>query len=359
MRPKFAFLIDVVGTCNLRCPSCPVGNFSEARGGSGLMAPALLDRILAKAVSECRLTSVALYNWAEPLLHPRLPELIRIVNSYRAGCLLSSNLNVLKDIDAVLAAQPRELRISVSGFHQQTYGITHRGGRIERVKRNMVELAVARRRTGSKTRIRVAFHRYLDNQQDERAMRKFAESLGFDFVPLWAYLMPLEKNLAYLGDTSTAATITAEDRALIDRLALHPHDASQVAIPHRDAPCKLRDAQMAIDFQGRVMLCCMVYDRQSYSLGPYLDSSLAELQQAKHRHSLCGRCMRKGLHVVAVQGAPEFEEVAVDRIQQSHPDRRVEDLPACPTGREPRGLRRFASHVAEEVRRGVSKLQRQ
>jgi hypothetical protein len=92
----------------------------------------------------------------------------------------------------------------------------------------MRELAAARHRTRSKTKIRVAFHRYLNNFADELAMRSFAESLGFEFQPLWAYLMPLEKNLAYLGEDCTDATITAADEQLIDRLALHPRDASDV-----------------------------------------------------------------------------------------------------------------------------------
>ena len=71
-RPQMAFYIDVFGFCNLRCPSCPVGNWSDdpAVFHHGLMSKELLGAILDKAMRECRVRSVGLFNWTEPLLHP-------------------------------------------------------------------------------------------------------------------------------------------------------------------------------------------------------------------------------------------------------------------------------------------------
>ena len=40
LRERWQFYVDVVGTCNLRCPSCPVGN-SDAKVPTGTMAPEL------------------------------------------------------------------------------------------------------------------------------------------------------------------------------------------------------------------------------------------------------------------------------------------------------------------------------
>src|SRR5437763_15875456 len=78
---SFIFYIDVFSYCNLRCPSCLVG----ARYGAlsewprGLMSQDLLGRILDKAVGECRIEAVGLYNWTEPLLHPEIASLVRAV----------------------------------------------------------------------------------------------------------------------------------------------------------------------------------------------------------------------------------------------------------------------------------------
>lgn len=146
--PAFYFYINVIGACNLRCPSCPVGNLQEVRNPAGAMAPELLDRILAKARRECTVSGAGLYNWTEPLLHPRLAELVRVVHAHGIACHLSANLNLARNLEAVLRENPEFLRVSLSGFTQETYGVTHHGGQIERVKANMVELARVKREVG-------------------------------------------------------------------------------------------------------------------------------------------------------------------------------------------------------------------
>src|SRR5580704_11655035 len=67
--------------CNLRCPSCLVGAPYGALSDwpRGLMSPELLGQIVDKALRECRISAVGLYNWTEPLLHPRIAELVRAV----------------------------------------------------------------------------------------------------------------------------------------------------------------------------------------------------------------------------------------------------------------------------------------
>jgi hypothetical protein len=83
---RWLFIIDVIGVCNLRCPSCPVGNYSEIKQPSGMMEPSLLEAILRKATGECRVGYACLYNWSEPLLHPQLPEMVRIVRDCDLKC---------------------------------------------------------------------------------------------------------------------------------------------------------------------------------------------------------------------------------------------------------------------------------
>src|SRR5262245_50447465 len=70
--------VDIVGACNLRCPSCPVGNTGPVNE-KGLMSTDLFQRIINKAAAEFGICGVLLFNWTESLLHPQLPEFIRIV----------------------------------------------------------------------------------------------------------------------------------------------------------------------------------------------------------------------------------------------------------------------------------------
>ena len=116
--------------------------------------------------------------------------------------------------------EPPRLPHLTVGLHPGGVRLHARGGNIDRVKQHMVELADARKRQNSTTDIHVLYHRYKHNLADERPMRDFAQRLGLGFHPVWAFMMPLEKILAYVNDDPTEATLTDEDHQLIGNLAL-------------------------------------------------------------------------------------------------------------------------------------------
>ena len=319
MKPPFFLNIDVVGVCNLKCPSCPSGNWTGDHQPTGIMAVDLFERLLAKATAECRVTGVGLFNWNEPILHPQLPELIRLCHQYGVQSHISSNLNVLKDPEGVLAANPSSFRISASGFTQEVYGYTHRGGDIEKVKRHMSRLHEAKLQTGATTPISVLYHLYLHNLDDGLAMKDYCQTLGFDFLAVWAFMMPMEKILAASGDTSLA-TLTDEDQRLIANLALPLDGALAVSQQYKASPCALREQQITIDYLGNVWLCCSVFDADKSILGSYLELDLAEIQGRKHRHPSCGPCMDKGIHVYGNYGTGELNQIAIRHLLQRRLD---------------------------------------
>ena len=243
---KYYIHIDVVSVCNLECPSCPVGNSPEIQNPRGMMAPGVLEKILKKAVGECVVQGVDLFNWTEPLIHPKIDELIRIVQSFGVKCDLSSNLNVLKHPEKLLAANPTNFRVSLSGFSQPVYGNSHRGGDIEKVKLNMVLLAEAKQKTASSMDIHVLYHRYTHNLHEEPLAKEFSIKLGFRFVPVWAFMMPLEKSLAYL-EGNPDENLTPDDRQTIDSLALPLREASMAAIQYKEQTCQLLEKQITLD----------------------------------------------------------------------------------------------------------------
>jgi MoaA/NifB/PqqE/SkfB family radical SAM enzyme len=318
-RGKWTLFVDIVGGCNLRCPSCPVGNSSDKTTPHGVMAPELLDRICAKAAREFSDPTIYLFNWAEPFLHPRLDEMIRVVKRHGLAVELSSNLNIARNLDKALAAEPRTLRVSVSGFEQDNYGSTHKRGDIERVKANMAELAALKKRTGAKTKLTVLFHRYLDNHGDEAMMKAYAEGLEFEFSAVWAYLMPAEKFVALGQGGLDDARLTAEDRDVIGRFALDPVEAIEIAKRHKEKPCRLLDRSLAITHTGDVLLCCATYDAKRFSVGNFLDASSEALQQRRERHDYCGECAQQGGHVYFNYDAPEFDDAAIARMRKRHP----------------------------------------
>ena len=350
---KWLFIIDIIGVCNLRCPSCPVGNYSEVAQPTGTMEPSLLGAILAKATAECRVGYVCLYNWTEPLLHPRLPEMVRTVRDHDLKCGLSTNLNLMRNIDAVLAADPTDIKISLSGFSQETYGITHRRGDIETVKSNMAELARARDRTHCATRIFVNFHRYLGNHGDEARMREYAEALGFEFEPSWAYLMPLEKMLAYVEPAASGAQLTDEDRDLLGRLAFPMDEALRASRKLALRPCALRDEQMAITWQGEVMLCCTTFDPTRHRLANYLETPLSRLQSMKYEHPSCGPCMKAGLHQLFNYEVDELDDIALATVKRHHPESQIASVKVLERRRR---VERLTGRAWKQVRRAGRSL---
>jgi MoaA/NifB/PqqE/SkfB family radical SAM enzyme len=316
---SFFFNIDVVGSCNLRCPSCPVGNSSDILNPKGFMEPELLNQIMKKATSECNVAGVGLFNWTEPLLHPRLPELVNIVQSYGVPCTISSNLNIIKNVDSLLAANPSSFRISNSGFTQDVYSATHRGGNIERVKSNMIELSEAKKRTGSKTQIHLLYHRYLTNLHEEPLMKKFANQLGFDFSPVWAFMMPLEKVLSYAENINNLerSILTPDDFKVVNKLALSLKESLEVSTKYNYKSCTLRDDQITLDFNGNVQLCCAVFDSNKFTLTSFIETDVSDIQSMKYSENsekTCSNCMKNGIHVYATYGTKELNKVAIENV---------------------------------------------
>lgn len=304
------FFIDVVGTCNLKCPACPVGNSEHVNNPKGIMSPELLDKIMMKAVSESNVVGVGLHNWTEPLLHPQLPELIKRVQSYDVPCEISTNLNLLVKPKELMAANPHSIYISVSGFEQETYGVTHKKGDVELVKKNIQALVIASRQVESKTILTIVFHRYKNGHEDEMKFKSFADEIGVGFMPVWAMMMPLEKVLSY----AVADPIEREqcvDFGIARRFALPLDEALDVAIKYSNRPCKLLNKQIALNVEGDVVLCCAVYDMSKYKVANFLLNSFSEIQMLKKNNQHCYSCAKLGGHIYATYGAPEFDSIAM------------------------------------------------
>jgi len=313
---RIGFNIDVVSACNLNCPSCPVGNSAGVKKSKGIMEPELLEEILQKASKECEIDFIGLFNWTEPLIHPRLTELVEIAISY-APCHLSSNLNLAKiDYEAVLRQNLRYFRISLSGFNQSVYSKTHKGGDIEIVKKNMLKLSKAATNVGSKTKIEVLYLRYLGNADDELLMKDYSEKLGFAFRPIWAFLMPIEKVLQYVNDPTS---LPLQDQELVKMLALPPgREVIEASQSVRAEDCLLLEDQITINSQGVVQLCCALFDEGRYSICGFLDRTFAEMQNKRRKMEICRECMSYGIHNLVLYNSPKYDRIAEKNVLQHY-----------------------------------------
>lgn len=285
----YVFVVEIVGTCNLRCPTCPVGNSASDGRAIGFMSRDLFERIIAKIKREAPTPSpqISLYNWGEPLLHPELPDFIAHLKREGLRVHLSSNLNIKRGLDEVIAADPDELKISLSGFSAETYRRPHERGDIERVKANMRRVAELRRKHGTRTRVWVGHHIYKSNRHEIEAVGRFCAELGFEHHPIEAFYMPLERLMDVV-----AGRDNPRDGGIVDDLLTHPTVRQQRAahLVSGRYDCELRFNQTVINHDGSVALCCTVYDAGNMLGVGFLDEPLAAIEARKYRHPFCAEC---------------------------------------------------------------------
>lgn len=307
--------IDIVGACNLSCPSCPMGN-SENLNFKKAMQLDMFRQIVEKAKRE-GVRAIFLYNWTEPLVHPKIGEFIEIINAAGMNSGVSTNLNLAKNMEKALLAEPGFFRISLSGFYQETYAKGHVGGDIEVVKQNMITLSEIVQRHGLNTHVEVYYHRYLDNLAEEALMREFSERLGFTFSTGYSVMMPLEKALAIV---ERDPSVTDTDHETLKRLALPPYDDLVNVVQHfHKQACTLKDNWLVIDCNGNTVLCCTIFNQSEYQVGKYLDINVDELMKRKDTQKncvdMCNRCVKKGMHIYAMHpGKGVLESHAINRM---------------------------------------------
>lgn len=287
--------LEASGICNLHCRSCQCGNYDPSYfsfGGRGFMDSELCNRLLDKlCVDYPDNMGIFYYIFGEPLLNPKLPELIVAAKAHGLSVVISSNFSLSCDLKALLAAKPDILKISVSGFSQSVYAEHHNGGNIELVHKNMERLHELLS-AYSDTAVVVGYHVYTDNAGEEAELtRELCKKYGFLFAPVNAiYNNPFKR----MG----ISEFTARDLEFLKKH--YPDYRAQLAFEERhvnEQPvCRnLRD-KLFIDYDGRAMLCELLHRDLVYK--DYTEASLAELDAWRSTHPFCSVCRSHGMALV-------------------------------------------------------------
>ena len=290
---KFDYQVDVSGPCNLRCISCPQGNFGGEKGPQGFMSPETFEQVLTKILREDPFVgAVSLYNWGEPLLNPRLPEIIGIANDKGVHTALSSNLNLSNDFADVIKAHPTWFRVSVSGYGP-SYEVTHTGGSWELFHRNIHRLRELQQTYHPDLQVEVFYHIYRHNNgEDFRKMKELCDQLGFTIRFRHAALAPLENIEAVIEgrELSVEAKRTRE-------LQIFPvEEVMEIARGQKDRPCYYKRC-LWITWNLRVAQC-MEWFSPNLSLvqGDFLSTPLQEIVAARENNTFCQRCQERAIH---------------------------------------------------------------
>jgi len=151
-RPLAALQVEVSSRCTRRCVICPrtplASVWTEGDLGDATWRRLRDDLKLAKHVH--------LQGWGEPLLHPRLPEMVDAAMA--AGCTvgLTTNADLLPEaVDWIVDAGVSQVIVSVAG-NESTHAELRDGSRLTDVWAAVEQLS-RRRGKGRKPRIKIGY----------------------------------------------------------------------------------------------------------------------------------------------------------------------------------------------------------
>jgi MoaA/NifB/PqqE/SkfB family radical SAM enzyme len=287
------YVVDISGACNLKCISCPHGSGRKQGPPAGFMSASTFKRVIEKITGEDPLAaSVQLYQWGEPLLNRDLPEIITIARNYGLAPAISSNLNAKVDLSPIVEAGPNWFRASLSGFGPR-YDVTHTGGKFTVFREHLENLHALTKKYCSMIKVQVFYHLYKDNRgEDLREAREFCQSKGFEFHPVWAYLISLDEVLEYLE----TGYLPDEARKVADMLEISLERALALAKADSAKKCLVENV-IPINWDLSVSNCMMYYYRENnLAVENFLETPLSELTARRKHPPICARCKKRGLH---------------------------------------------------------------
>ena len=182
-------LFDTSNRCNLYCSTCrrsqtdivDLSGQTEKPVKLGDMALDRYVRIIDDLHREMLLAT--LYVSGEPLLNREIVAMVEHTSRKGVASMLSSNGMLLSESLSLslLGAGLDYLKVAVSGFTQEVYGIYHQGGDIVKVLENVVNFERLRRQLGKRCLVVLDYILFEHNRHQEKEIRQFCRENGIIF----------------------------------------------------------------------------------------------------------------------------------------------------------------------------------
>lgn len=290
--------VEPASVCQLRCPECPVGQANGgASGHSDIGLKAKGERLMAKEVWERVLReagpyvhTIQFFFQGEPLLHPRLPDMIRDARAYHIYTIVSTNAQAMTPelAQQLMQAGLNRIIVSIDGLSPESYGAYRVGGSLERSLDALRWLREAKQKTGARCTIEMQCLRLRTNEHEWAEMQRRYRQLGADRLVF---------KTAQLYDYADGHPLMPTD--LRYSRYLPGKDGKYHRRPLRPG-CYRTWSGCVITTSGEVLPCC--YDKQgAHSYGNIMQTSLCDLYQSesaqrfrrqalRHRHAICQNC---------------------------------------------------------------------
>ncbi len=174
---------ELTNYCNLSCPVCPAGTGTVRRKPQA-MDVSLFQRVMEEVGPY--LLTLSLWAWGEPLLHPRLYDILELLYPYDIITLLSTNGQRLNDervIQALATYPPTNLICAIDGLSDETNSQYRSGARLEKVLLGVRRLAEIKESLGMQLPVlHMRFIAMKHNQHELPHIVEFASQNRFDLL---------------------------------------------------------------------------------------------------------------------------------------------------------------------------------
>jgi radical SAM protein with 4Fe4S-binding SPASM domain len=281
--------IEPVGQCNLRCQMCPI-QFRHDGPSSGVafMAYDEFTRLIDQFVG---VSELHLQGLGEPMMHPRLFDMIAYAAGKGIGVTSTSNLTLLspRRAEQCVRSGLTELNISVDSAIPEIYERIRVGARFERVAGNIGLLIETRGRLGSQQPrlkiVAVLMKQTLDGLPDlvrqvhawsipelfvQHLCHDFAESsLPAEYRPMREFV---DEQTLTGHDSEHIERVFCQTRAVAEELGIQLRLPSIEPNPHPPGTpgatrCDWPWARAYVSYQGLAMPCCTIATPDRFNFG--------------------------------------------------------------------------------------------
>lgn len=171
--------VELSSACNFNCKMCFRHNWFDEK--IGLMLDEAVN-VLKENIISGSFDTVFFGGMGEPLMHPRLPELVALATSCGKQTEIITNASLLtKEMSKELTKNGlSRLWVSMDGFSKESYEKIRRGSVFELIMKNLADFNTVR----DDTQLGIGFVMMKENEHELKSINAFADSVAADILNL-------------------------------------------------------------------------------------------------------------------------------------------------------------------------------
>jgi radical SAM protein with 4Fe4S-binding SPASM domain len=291
--------IEPVGQCNLRCQMCPVRlRHDGPEHGAAFMSVEVFCRL----VDQFRgVTQLHLQGLGEPMMHPRLFDMIAhaVSRGIRVSCTSNMTLLSPRRAELCVASGLAALNVSIDSADPATYERIRVGATFSRVERNVFLLQETKSRLGCMAPrlklvgvlmrqtldglpelVRLAHRWSIDDVWIQHLCHDYAEhTLPAEYLPMRRFV---DQQTLIGQDWNYVQQVFAEAQAVAEELDVHLRLPSPRPNPHPPGTpgprrCDWPWARGYVSYQGLSMPCCTIGTPDRLNFGNMADEGVESI----------------------------------------------------------------------------------